>query len=369
MRGPPLTVLPWLLLSLACQDPVGPPIDLETRLARIFEDSARANGVIGAQAVVRLADGSIWSAAYGEERPGVPMAADRLIGTGSISKLYTAVAAMLLIDRGAFALDDTVGRWFPGLTNVPGSITVRQMLRQTSGLADYMQHPDYSATVFADPSRAWSPEELLAFVEPPRFAPDQAWEASNTNRLLLGIIVERETGMSLGEFMRQELFAPPQHFWLSGDGNPPSNLATQWFVDRDGNRLDATGTLFGPALYTSRIEVQASAEGNAAFGARLLDGDLLSETMREAMLTIVPDDGAIANQTGGGFAIRRYSYFGRTMYGHSGGTPNSSAMVLYDPVARVTVAVSVNQDGVSHRQSHFATAAALIQAAFTEPGS
>ena len=81
------------------------------------------------------------------------------------------------------------------------------------------------------------------------------------------------------------------------------------------------------------------------------------------MLTIVPDDGGIPGQTGGGLGIRRYNYLGRTLYGHSGGTPNSSALVLYDPVTGIVAGVSMNQDGGSHGQSHFRTAPALLQAA------
>lgn len=358
--------MPLMAAALACQGVVEPGPDPDARFGSILADSARANGVIGAQAVVLIPGQPPWSGVTGEERPGLPMVASRLIGTGSISKLYTAAAAMVQIDRGAFALEDTVGRWFPGLPNVPGSITVRQLLRHTSGLADLFDHPQYSSTVFADPSRVWTPAELLGFIQPPRFPPDQGWEASATNTLLLGMIVEQTSGLSLGGFLRSAVFRNPERYWLMGDGPPPSHLATQWFVDAQGARTDVTGTLFGPALFSSRREVQASAEGNAAFLAHLVDGDLLSPAMRSAMLTFVPSDGRIANETGGGFGIRRFVYFGRTMYGHSGGVINASAMMLYDPATRIVVAVSINQNGPSHRQSHFSTAAALMLEAIGE---
>lgn len=78
------------------------------------------------------------------------------------------------------------------------------------------------------------------------------------------------------------------------------------------------------------------------------------------MLRIVADDRRIPGQTGGGIGIRRFDFLGRLMYGNSGGTPNSSAFVLYDAASSVIVALSINQGGPSHGNSHFRLAPALV---------
>ncbi len=367
MRVPAIVFSVSLLLFAACSSDAGTEPDsyqqLTATLDRILSDSASANGVIGAQAAVLIPGQQPWLGVTGLNRPGDAMRGDLMIGTGSISKMYTAIAALVLVDRGVVRLDDPIGKWFPGTPNIDPNLSVERLLQNTSGLADYSAGPNFGSVALADPQRTWQAEELLTFVGPPLFAPGTGWNASNTNRLLLGMIVERETGLSLGTFMRNEFFQGLTSSWLAGDGAAPGPVASQWFVDGAGNRIDYTASFFGPALFSTRREVQASAADIAVFAARLFGGNLLSSATKTAMLTVVPDDGAIAGQTGGGLGVRRYNYLGRTLYGHSGATNNSTALVLYDPGTGIVAAVSVNQNGASHRQSHFRTTPALLQAA------
>jgi len=366
MRNYSLVLL--LAGATTCGSPTGPGQSydqLTARLEQILADSAAANGVIGAQAVVRIPGRAPWVGVYGLNGVADSMRPDLLIGTGSISKMYTAAAALVLIDRGVIHLSDTVGRWFPATPNVAPSITLKQLLEHTSGLADYGANPAFSQALLGDLQRTWLPTELLPYVQAPLFPPGTGWNASNTNRLLLGLIVEQESGMSLGAFMRSELFPSTSGSWLSGDGQPSGPIATQWSTDQSGHRFDFSATFFGPAIFSTRREVQNTTSDLAAFSERLFAGDLLSPATRAAMLTIVPDDGAIPGQTGGGLGIRRYNYLGRALYGHSGATANSTALVLYDPATGIIAAVSVNQDGGSHKQSHFRTTPALLQAAIS----
>ena len=365
MARPPFAIaLVALLLQCSASgtDPAACP-GLETALGAILRDSSTRNNVHGSQAAVLIPGRQPWLGVFGKNGATDPMRADLMIGTGSISKMYTVVAALRLVDQGVIALDDTLGRWFPSTPNVNPSIPLRLVMQQTSGLADYSAAPDYSATILADPSRYWRPEELLAFIGPPLFAPGTRWNASNTNRLLLGIIVARESGLSLGTFMQRELWPGHTQSWVAGDGPAPGPLATQWASNASGVLYDFSALYFGPALFSSRIEVQASAGDIAAFAARLFAGAMLTPATKAEMLTIVPDDGGIAGQTGGGLGIRRYNYLGRTLYGHSGATGNSTALVLYDPGTGAVAAVSVNQGGTGHGNSHFRTTPVLLQTA------
>jgi CubicO group peptidase (beta-lactamase class C family) len=332
-------------------------------LDRILADSVGANGIIGTQAAVRIPGREPWIGVSGLNGSLDPMRPDLLIGTGSISKMLTVVAALRLVDRGKIRLEDPLGRWFDGVPNVDPSITVKQAMQQVSGIADYSANPSLIQAMLADRQRVWTGDELSTYIGPPLFAAGNGWNASNSNRLLLGIIVERESGMSLGDFMQQELFAGLSSSWVVGVGVPPSPLAIQWNVSASGVRTNVNDLRFGPSLFTYTREVHASASDLAAITERLFRGELLAPATRAAMLEIVPDDGAIPGQTGGGLGIRRYNLLGRTLFGHSGGTSNSSAFVLFDPATGIVVALSINQDGPSHGQSHFRTTPALLQAA------
>lgn len=370
--------LPSLILALTLATPLGVEAcsmpsqgrvvaepTLQEQLRRAFEDSARANHVIGAQLAVSMPDGSFWTFTYGNERPGVPMTDDVLLGTGSISKMLAAVSVLRLVDQGAVSLDDTLGTWFSDLPNVPPSIPVRALLWHQSGLPEYADVAGFADSIRADPSREWTPDELARFIGPPSFAPGSQWRASNSDRLLLGMIVARTTGKAYGAYLDDQLLAGLRgEHWTPGQVAAPAHrIATHWAGDGSTAPIDFSAQYFGPSLFTARLESYVSARELAQLARRLFDGDLLSARGRATLLTIVPDDGRIAGETGGGVGIRRFEYGGRVMYGNSGATANSSALYLYDPGTKVIVSLSTNQSGPSHGQSHFRTVPALLRMA------
>ncbi|MGE0440544.1 MAG: serine hydrolase [Gemmatimonadales bacterium] len=350
-----LAALPTVALSLAGQT------SLAARLDRAFRDSALANRLIGAQVAVSVPGRPLWTATYGVDREGVAMTDSALLGTGSISKLLAAVAVLRLVDEGKVAWSDTLGRWFPGHANVHPGIPLRLVLRHRSGLREYGAVEGYADSLTADRNRVWRAEELLRFVGPPVFAPGAAWAASNTDRLLLGMVVDRVTGMRFGEFVRTALFRGGREVWTPGQANPDSlRPATHWTRDNTGAPVNFSAQFFGPSLFTARVETYVSARELARFAERLFRGNLLSAATRDSLLAIGPDDGRIPNETGAGMGVRRFEYFGRTFYGNSGGTANSSAFLLFDPGTGIIVSLSTNQSGPSLRQSHFRIAPALL---------
>lgn len=360
-------LLPGLVLVAACGQLTTPPapggFELTTaRLAATFADSARANGVIGAQLAVSVPGQPVWTSVFGSDSPGVPMTEDILLGTGSISKMFSAVAALRLVDRGQISFTDTLGRWFPNAPNLPAGLELRHLFWHQSGLPEYGAAAGYAPAVLADLSRTWTAGELLAFVGPPTFSPGASWNASNTDRLLLAAIGGMETGLPHGEYLRRELFAggAGEH-WSPGQQDPgPPRIGTHWSQGPNGQAVNYSQAVFGPSLFTSRLETYISARELVLFARRLFEGDLLSAQARASMLTFVPADGGVPGQTGGGIGVRRFNYGGRTMYGNSGATTNSSAMYLYDPGTGVIVSMNTNQAGELHRNSHFTVVPALV---------
>lgn len=356
------------VFSRAQSSPVSPREDPGVRdaLRQAFVDSASANGIIGAQLAVSIPGQPLITLEYGIDAPGVPMTADRLLGSGSISKMFAAVAALRLVDQGDLQLTDTLGRWFAAHENVAQGIPVRALLWHQSGLPEYAASPAYGPAVSADRSRTWEHEELVPFIGAPTFAHGTSWRASNSDRLLLGLIVAKVSGMSYGAYLRQEMLVGGRgENWTPGDGQPTRALGTHWVLDSAGQRVDFSARSFTPALFTTRRETYLSARELAVFARRMFEGDLLSPAARAQLLTIVADDHRIPGQTGGGVGIRRFEYDGRTLYGNSGATANSSALYLYDRESRVIVALSTNQSGASHRESHFRIVPALVRLAAT----
>jgi CubicO group peptidase (beta-lactamase class C family) len=171
-----------------------------------------------------------------------------------------------------------------------------------------------------------------------------------------------ETGLPHGEYLRRELFTGGVgELWSPGQASAAKpRIGTHWSQGATGLPVNYSLAVFGPSLFTSRLETYMSARELVAFARRMFEGDLLSAQARESLLTIVQDDGRVPGQTGGGIGIRRFSYGSRVMYGNSGATTNSSAMYLYDPGTGVIVSMNTNQAGALHRNSHFNVVPALI---------
>ena len=134
-----------------------------------------------------------------------PAIADTPFPLASVTKQFTAVAILLLQGEGRLSLSDKLSRYVPTFPNGQ-NITIEQLLAHTSGLADYAEAPSAATHKF----RSNSTEEIAQWVAtlPPRFGPGERWEYSNSNYALLGLIIERASGLSWSDFMTKRLFIP-----------------------------------------------------------------------------------------------------------------------------------------------------------------
>jgi D-alanyl-D-alanine carboxypeptidase len=162
------------------------PPALEQALDRLVTD-----GVPGAIALERQT-GEEWYAASGvaDLKTKEPISATDRFRIGSMTKGFVSTVVLQLVAEHRLSLDDTVERWLPGVVPGGDAITVRQLMNHTSGLYDYIDVPFY-VQLLRDPLTTWQPLELVqrAVAHPPLFAPGTSWSYSNTNYILLGLIV------------------------------------------------------------------------------------------------------------------------------------------------------------------------------------
>lgn len=346
----------------SAQSPPTAPAEVPPDVARAFGDAigawAAEPGHRGVSASVILANGAQWSGAAGyagDER----LRDDHLIVIASITKTMTGAVILQLVDEGILRLDDPIDRWLAPRRNVDRAITIRQLLNHTNGLANYTGTAALGAVIAADPARVFTPDELLAFVGPPRFAPGAGTEYTNTAFLLLGLIAEQAAGRSIVELYRRRLWEPlaMAEIFLPGFEEPPSAVATAY----------SGATTIAPLERMSLISIGHSAFGLlsnartvARWGHALFHGNVISAEMQAAMRTLVPAAGNIPGESGAGLGIRAYQYFDRLQYGHSGGATTGSSLLLHDPESGVTVAVIMNQGGGAQ---HFELAPRLLEIA------
>jgi CubicO group peptidase (beta-lactamase class C family) len=126
-------------------------------------------------------------------------------GIGSVSKQFTAVAAMVLVEQGKLRLDDPVSTWFPELAH-SHDVTLRQLLNQTSGYSDYYTE-DYLTPELATVTEPYALVKRWTD-KPLDFPPGTQWQYSNTNYVLSSLIVEKVAGQPFFQFLSKHVLAP-----------------------------------------------------------------------------------------------------------------------------------------------------------------
>ncbi|WP_438021996.1 serine hydrolase domain-containing protein [Sorangium sp. So ce233] len=308
-------------------------------------DGAReALGTSGAVLAVSTPACGIQDFASGESAPGDPMRADHVLRIGSVTKTYVAATVLQLAHEGALDLDDPLSTW---ITTFPGAdgITVRQLLNHSSGIFNYTEDEEYLLAVTADPGRAWSPEEIVAVAaeHEPYFVPGEGWHYSNTNYILLGMIIEAVTGEGVAGVIRERLLDPNGLSSTSFDGEEPiaGELAHGYLADG----TDVTSVLH-PSFPWSAGAMVASAGDVARWAVALYDGAALDPASRAEMLADPVPSGVAGEGYGLGTIVIGREVLGVPALGHSGGIPGFATIMLYYPEQQAAVAAIVNKDGV-----------------------
>jgi D-alanyl-D-alanine carboxypeptidase len=179
--------------------PAPPPVAVGAYDAAL--EAARVHfGVPGISLAVLKGDGSGWSGTAGSIEPGRPLV------IGSVMKTFVAALTLELSDEGAIGLGDPVTRYLPEAKMAEG-VTIAELLQHTSGIADLFTD-SMSQALNTDRAHAWTRAEILKTVGGPWFLPGRGWAYSNTNYLLLGMLIERVTGSPLRDVLAARLTGP-----------------------------------------------------------------------------------------------------------------------------------------------------------------
>src|SRR3954469_5482814 len=180
--------------------------DLNAALKKSFKESD-APGVVAAVQTPRYT----WVRALGvaDRATGKPMTPEVYHRIGSVNKTFTATLLLQATGDGLLSLDDTIDQYIKGVPN-GDEITLRQLANMTSGVATYSETKKFDGDPGADPYRVWEPEELakIGIEYSPLFDPGTQFDYSNTNYVLLGLVLEQVTGKPIRELYRQRIIEP-----------------------------------------------------------------------------------------------------------------------------------------------------------------
>jgi D-alanyl-D-alanine carboxypeptidase len=330
--------------------------EVQPELDRLMRDLA----VTGAVVLVRSPELGDWATTMGTRswHGTEPVTLDDHVRIGSNTKTMTATVILQLVDEGRIGLDDPVSWYRPDVPNGE-DITIAQLLDMTSGLANYTEDLELNEQMDSNPGRVWNPEELLAIglAEPPAFPPGEGFLYSNTNYVLLGVIIEQLTGVPVEQAFQDRIFDPLQleetSFPAPADASIPQPHPRMYTF---GTNVETIDSLVLPpevqaAASAGTLEPMDVTDANPSWGwtagagistapdladyvEELVDGCLLSPQLQQQRIASVqpldPDDPA---SPGYGLGLASFG----PVYGHTGELPGTNSFMGHDPVRDITV--------------------------------
>jgi D-alanyl-D-alanine carboxypeptidase len=269
-----------------------PPLD-----TRAVEEGLQAfigEDVVGGLIRV-VSDGDRWtttagSAELGGHRPVDPEGSFRI---GSLTKVLVATVILQLVDEGRIVLDEPLQHQVPGLLPPDQPpVTVRQLLVHSSGIPNYLPlitaNPHWNGS---DRFRSWAPEELVAIAldQPRTFAPGSRLGYSNTNYVLLGLLIREVTGRPWGEEIARRITGPLAMASTSDPGDDPvlPFPCARGYAPTDRGLLGVTS--IGTSVLDAAGSMISTARDLELFVAALLAGDLVPPPLVDEMLRPLPE--------------------------------------------------------------------------------
>ncbi|HLK60437.1 MAG TPA: serine hydrolase domain-containing protein [Chthonomonadaceae bacterium] len=285
----------------------------------------------------------------------VPATRDTVYELLSVSKQFTAAAVLMLVEAGKVSLDAKVADYLPDIPDAWSAVTVRHLLTHTSGIMDYTDAPSF----FENARQDATPEELLKPVKarPLQFAPGTRWRYSNSNYYLLGLIIEKVSGMKFADFLEERIFRPlgmtstrmndmtdiipnraSGYHWLAENADKLPAVVTGYHgkknVLQNAIYISPTRKWAAGAILSNVVDL---ARWDAALTSdRLLKPGTLQQMWAPARL----NSGEEVNY---GFGNELSHIRGHRMAGHQGGGMAFNTTLLHDLDDKLTVIVLCNQ--------------------------
>ena len=342
-----LLVLVTLLIApygLPGQEPGREEIAGSDRIDLLMAERLKTNAP-GA-AVMVISDGRIvHQKGYGlaDLQARTPITSMTTFDLASVSKQFTAMAIMMLVESGSLSYSDPLSKFFPELPPWASEITVRHLLTHTSGIPSYMQIFEEEPAGISEEPSSREVITMLGREHAPRFAAGARYEYSNSGYVVLAQIVEKVTGKSFPEFMKERVFdrigmtstlvsdqieSPSPNravsydgYWLLGWRYPRADYTPLNRIYGDGNVNSSLADMYrwDQALYTDTLVAQ--------------------RTLSEAFEPMRLDDGTTSDY---GFGWRLLEWHGRRVLQHGGSWAGFRSNIVRVPSERLTVVILSN---------------------------
>ncbi|MFD3465919.1 serine hydrolase domain-containing protein [Streptomyces sp. NPDC058682] len=309
---------------------------LDAAIKKVLAE-AKIPGVIVAVSAPGKGD-YVRSFGIADKATGAPMTPNLNMRIGSVTKTFTVTALLELVDEGKVGLDDPIGKYIDGVPN-GDRITLRELAGMRSGLFNYSADEDFYKALTSNPDRPFTPQELLgySFKHPVLFEPNAKFYYCNTNLILLGLVVEKVSGVPLDRFIDQKVVAPAglKHtVFPTGPEFPTPHAHGYTNQTASGKVEDATD--WNPSWGWAAGAMISDLPDMRSWAKTLATGTLLTPATQAQRLDVVDA------LPGTGYGLGIFNVQG--WIGHNGSLPGYGSLVLYLPEAKATLVVLLNTD-------------------------
>ena len=351
-------------MLIMCVATFGQTIDYErltSKLQAKLDELHKSSEAPGVTFAYSLPDGTTTAIAAGwanKEKKEKMKPLSRMLG-GSTGKVFYSVVAMQLVEEGRLSLDAKISNyvgnkdWFLTLPNA-SSLTIRNLMRHSTGIPRYVFSSAFQEEVKKDANRVWKPEELVAYVAgaEPLFEAGTDFAYSDTNYIILGLIIEEVTGNSLYNEVQKRVLkraklknvSPQDKRKYKGlvqgyNGEDDPFFPGKALDDRNISRYNLQFEWAGGGLVINSYDLAKL--GNLIYEGKMFNPALLDEYFDGR------DAGRLGGQWGLGVHITESDY--GKVYGHSGFMPGYITNMNYYADAKFSICYQVNSSTAESR--------------------
>ena len=323
---------------------------------RTLLNDITGSGVVGITMSVYHSNNGIWLGASGKSdlRNNIDMKPCNISRMGSTIKMFTATTILILQEEGKLNIHDKISSYLSGYNidkiENTDKTTIRQMMQHSSGIFNYIQNLNFQTASLNDPIREWHANDLLKYASNKNayFKPDEDVTYSNTNYILLGLLIEKIEGEPLYKVFDEKLFTPlGLTFTQFAGGNPIPNGIARGYIDLY-SKLQVIESTYnsGWDYYTADGGLISNTYDMNVFFRALMNGQIINSNSLNEMLTFKTPKTTDTEffPIHYGLGIFKIETPQGIAYMHSGDAIGYYAMMLYFPDDETTVVYSVNSN-------------------------
>lgn len=312
------------------------------QLDSIVDAAVNSTGIPGAMVGIWGPDGNyVKVAGVADTATKAPMETDFYHRIGSVTKTFTVTALLQLVDEGKIGLDDPISQYVDGVME-GDAISLRHLAGMRSGLVDYTTSEQFVMEYLSDPRRAFTPEELVGYVKdlPLQLRPGTTVNYSNTNTVLLGMVIEKVSGSRLSDVIDTKIATPlgMEHTSFPMTNAFPTPHA-QGYTNQTLDESVTAATDWNPSWGGAAGAMISSLDDMRIWVPALAKGDLLTDdTQKQRLQTVNLSEGDDSS----GYGLGLFNSGG--WIGHNGSLPGYKTVSVYLPEKDTTLVVFINTD-------------------------